>query len=222
MSNDQKTKTSYDAWRIFRIVSEFVEGFETMTSLGASVAIFGSSLTTPDNPYYEQASRLASQLAQKGLAIITGGGPGIMSAANEGAQLANGKSCGICINLPQEKPNPFIDEHYLLHFRYFFVRKVMFIRYARSFVVFPGGFGTMDELFEATTLVKTEKISKIPIILIGKSYWSGLLEWLRATPIAHGNIAAEDLKLLTLTDDLDEAVALIESHCQKVGCLENF
>ena len=158
----------WDAWRIFRILSELVDGFETMISLGPSVAIFGGAQTRGDDPYYHQAAVLAAKLSKAGFGIITGGGPGIMEAANEGAKAAGGKSCGLCIDLPtEEAPNSFIDAKYLLKFRYFFVRKVMFVRYAQAFVVFPGGFGTMDELFEALTLIKTKKISHFPVFLVG-------------------------------------------------------
>jgi uncharacterized protein (TIGR00730 family) len=214
---------AWDAWRLFRILSEFVDGFENMISLGPSVAIFGGSQATGDHPEYEQAAVLASKIAKKGFGIITGGGPGIMEAANEGAQAAGGKSCGLCINLPtEEKPNPFIDQKYLFNFRYFFVRKVMFVRYAQAFVVFPGGFGTMDELFEALTLIKTKKIAQFPVFLIGKAYWSGLLEWLKTSPLHHHYIDMADFKLLTITDDLDEVVRGIERHCDETQCRENF
>ena len=149
MNSDEKKSLDWDAWRIFRILSEFVDGFGTMTQLGPSVAIFGASQTKINDPFYEQAAVLASKISKKGFGVITGGGPGIMEAANEGAKAAGGKSCGLCIDLPtEERPNPFIDEKFLLKFRYFFVRKVMFVRYAQAFVVFPGGFGTLDELLK--------------------------------------------------------------------------
>lgn len=213
----------WDAWRVFRITAEFVEGFETMISLGPSVAIFGSSVTKGNDRYYNMAAVLSAKLCKKGFAIITGGGPGIMEAANEGAKAAGGKSCGLCIDIPtEEAPNPFIDRHYLLRFRYFFVRKVMFVRYAQSFVVFPGGFGTLDELFESLTLIKTKKISSFPVYLVGKAYWSGLVEWLQDTPLNQHCIKAEDLKLFTLTDDLDEIADGIEDHYKKSRSLENF
>lgn len=219
----EKRKLEWDAWRIFRILSEFVDGFETMTQLGPSVAIFGASQTKGNDPYYNQAAVLASKIVQKGFGVITGGGPGIMEAANEGAKAAKGKSCGLCIDLPtEEAPNPFIDPKFLLKFRYFFVRKVMFVRYAQAFVVFPGGFGTMDELFEALTLIKTKKISTFPVFLVGKSYWTGLVNWLKEVPLSHGNIDPDDLKLMTITDDLDEVVDKIVYHCNLTNCLENF
>lgn len=225
MNREKPEKLSHnlDAWRVFRIVSEFVEGFETMVSIGPSVAIFGSSQIKGNDPYYNQAAVLASKLCKKDFAVITGGGPGIMEAANEGAQAAGGKSCGLCIDIPtEEEPNPFIDRKYLLRFRYFFVRKVMFVRYAQAFVVFPGGFGTMDELFEALTLIKTKKIQQFPIYLVGKSYWAGLIDWLKNTPASHHNIELEDLKLLTVTDDLDLVVNGVEAHYKKTKSLENF
>ncbi len=212
-----------DSWRVFRIVSEFVEGFETMTSIGPSVAFFGSALSSSDDPYYQLASSVATELCQKGFGIITGGGAGIMQAANAGAQKAAGKSCGLSIDLPSEEaPNPFIDRKYLLRFRYFFVRKVMFVRYAQGFVVFPGGFGTLDELFEALTLIHTRKIHFFPVYLVGKSYWQGLVDWLRGTVVAGGKLREEDLKLLILTDDPNEIVEGIESHYRKTVRLENF
>jgi hypothetical protein len=212
-----------DAWRIFRIVAEFVEGFEKMVSIGPSVSIFGSAVLKADNPYYAQAVLLSSKLVKAGFAVITGGGPGIMEAANQGAQTAGGKSCGLCIDLPtEEEPNPFIDRDYFLQFRYFFVRKVMFVKYAQAFVSFPGGFGTLDELFEALTLIKTKKIQKFPIYLVGTAYWKGLLKWIEEVPIAQNNLHREDLELMTLTDDLDVVVAGIEDHFKKTRCIENF
>lgn len=223
MSSEERKHLDWDAWRIFRILSEFVDGFETMTTLGPSVAIFGASQTKGDDPYYEQAAVLASKIAQKGFGVITGGGPGIMEAANEGAQAASGKSCGLCIDLPtEEHPNPFIDEKFLLKFRYFFVRKVMFVRYAQAFVVFPGGYGTLDELFEALTLIKTKKIARFPVFLIGTTFWDGALKWLMDTPLKNGYIEPEDLKLFTITDNLDEVVDKIVFHCNLTRCLENF
>jgi uncharacterized protein (TIGR00730 family) len=223
MSSSKKKTQDWDAWRIFRILSEFVDGFGAMTELGPSVAIFGGSQTKGDDPYYEQASVLASKIVQKGFGIITGGGPGIMEAANQGAKAAGGNSCGLCIDLPtEEQPNPFIDQKFLLRFRYFFVRKVMFVRYAQAFVVFPGGLGTLDELFEALTLIKTKKIARFPVFLVGAEYWSGLIEWLMKEPLSHGYIDAEDNKLLTITDDLDEIANKIELHCNLSHCLENF
>lgn len=202
-----------DAWRVFRIISEFVDGFETMTSLGPSVSIFGSARLLSDSPYYQMAVEVAQQISQRGFAIITGGGPGLMEAANKGAQSMNGASCGLAIDLPfEEFTNTFTDPRYRLQFRYFFVRKVMFIRYAQGFVFLPGGFGTMDELFEALTLIQTKKIRKFPIYLMGTSYWSGLFDWIRSTVVKLGCVFEEDLHLLRFTDDPKEVADGIELH----------
>ncbi len=219
-----KKMHALDSWRIFRIMAEFVDGFEAMVSLGPSVAFFGSSNATPPSlEYYEKATILAKKIAEKKFGIITGGGPGIMEAANKGAQLAKGKSCGLCINLPNEAtPNTFIDEKFHLSHRYFFIRKVMFVRYAQAFVVFPGGFGTLDELFEALTLIQTKKITSFPVFMIGKKYWEGLIDWLSNTVEKKQNIERKDLHLFTLTDDIDLVVEKIEKHYQKNRSLENF
>ena len=213
-----------DAWRIFRIMAEFVDGFEAMTSLGPSVSIFGSASPSPtDLKYHEFARKLAQKLAKKGFGIVTGGGPGIMEYANRGAKEAGGKSCGLCIHLPtEEKPNTYIDPSYELGFRYFFVRKVMFVRYAKAFVVFPGGFGTLDEFFEALTLIQTHKTAYFPVYLVGKDYWKGLLDWLRSTVLKHNNIQKEAFDLIRLSDDLDEIVAGIEEHHNQTRSLSNF
>ena len=213
-----------DSWRIFRIMAEFVDGFESMASLGPSVAIFGSTNPTPkDRKYYNLAEKIAAKIVSKGFGIITGGGPGIMECANKGAKEEGGKSCGLCINLPSEsKPNPHIDARYELTFRYFFVRKVMFVRYARAFVIFPGGYGTLDEFFEALTLIQTKKILPFPIYLVGYDYWKGMLDWLRHTVEAHGNIGPDDLKLIQISDDPDEIANGIEAHYKKSAILENF
>lgn len=213
-----------DSWRIFRILSEFVDGFEIMTSLGPSVAIFGSTQPEPrPRSYCPLATEIAKKIAQKGFGIITGGGPGIMECANKGAQEVHGKSCGLCIHLPKEAaPNAYIDPKYALSFRYFFIRKVMFVRYAQAFVVLPGGFGTLDELFEALTLIQTEKIKPFPVYLVGKSYWEGLLTWLQDTVLDHGNIQKADLQLIRLSDDPDEIAAGIETHFKTTQSLENF
>lgn len=218
-----KFSLHWDAWRVFRILSEFVEGFEALMSLGPSVSIFGSSQTKPDDPFYSLATQLSTKIVKKGFAVITGGGPGIMEAANKGASSVKEKSCGVCIDLPtEEEPNQFIDRKYLLSFRYFFVRKVMFVRYAQAFVVFPGGFGTLDELFEALTLVQTKKIQPFPIYLIGKEYWQGLEGWLKETAVKKGYLKAKDLTSMIITDDLDEVVAGIEKHYKHSKSLKNF
>lgn len=219
-----KVAHSLDSWRLFRIISEFVDGFETLTFLGPSVAIFGSTNQKPiDRKYYDLTETIAEKIVQKGFGIITGGGPGIMECANKGAQKAGGKSCGLCINLPSEcKPNPYIDPRYVLNFRYFFVRKVMFVRYAKAFVVLPGGFGTLDEFFEALTLIQTKKIKPFPIYLVGKEYWKGLLDWIKDTVLAHTNIKPTDLDLIILTDDPDEIANGIEKHYREDKPIENF
>ena len=212
-----------DSWRVFRIVSEFVDGFETMTALGPSVSIFGSARLPQESPYYQLGIDVALHVAKKGFAIITGGGPGIMEAANKGAQAAKGNSCGLVIDLPFEsEPNPYIDPRFQLKFRYFFVRKVMFIRYAQGYVFLPGGFGTLDELFEALTLIQTKKIHPFPIYLMGKEYWVGLIEWLKETLLAQNCISSKDLELLTITDDPEEVANGIERHYQRDRAEKNF
>lgn len=214
-----------DSWRIFRILAEFVDGFETMTFLGPSVAVFGSTNPHPKNPkYYELATEISKKIVEKGFGIITGGGPGIMECANKGAQEGGGNSCGLCINLPMEdKPNPFIDPKWELSFRYFFVRKVMFVRYAQAFVVMPGGFGTLDELTESLTLIQTGKIKSFPVYLVGKDYWKGFLDWLKQTVMMeNNNIKKADFDLIRLSDDPDEIASGIEAHYRKTKSLENF
>lgn len=212
-----------DAWRVFRIISEFVDGFETMTNIGPSVSIFGSARLQPTNPYYNLAIDVAQHIAQRGFAVITGGGPGLMEAANRGAQAANGRSCGLAIDLPFEvEPNRYIDPKYRLQFRYFFVRKVMFIRYAQGYIFLPGGFGTMDELFEALTLIQTRKIHPFPIYLMGKEYWAGLLDWIKGKVLIDDCIVAEDLNLLQITDDPEEVANGIERHYQRERAERNF
>lgn len=216
-------KSHLDSWRIFRIVSEFVDGFETMTNIGPSVSIFGSSRASEDSDDYKLATIIAEKIARRGFGIITGGGPGIMEAANKGAQIAKGISCGISINLPfEEKGNHHIDERYKLNFRYFFVRKVMFIRYAQAFVFLPGGFGTLDELFEALTLIQTKKIKKFPLFLVGTNYWTGMMRWLKEFPLKHKCLTNEDLDFCTITDDPDEIVNKIEQHYHLVGKTHTF
>lgn len=213
-----------DSWRVLRILAEFVDGFETMVSLGPSVAFFGSaSPNFKEKKYYEMATLLANMLAERGFGIITGGGPGIMEAANKGAKEAKGKSCGLCIHLPTEdKPNPHVDERFLLNHRYFFVRKVMFVRYAQAFIVFPGGFGTLDEFFESLTLIQTEKIHPFPVFMIGTDYWKGLIDWMKNTAGKLGALSESDFSLFTLTDDLEEVVNKIEEHYRTTLELENF
>jgi uncharacterized protein (TIGR00730 family) len=197
-----------DAWRALRIMGEFIDGFDALARLGPAVSIFGSARTPATDPMYEHARRLAFRLAENGLTIITGGGPGIMEAANRGARDAGGVSVGLGIELPHEQGlNPNVDV--AVDFRYFFVRKTMFVKYAQSFVIFPGGFGTLDELFESVTLVQTGKIEHFPTILFGSHYWGGLLDWLRDTVSTEGKVDRADLDLLRVSDDVDEVVDVI-------------
>lgn len=219
---EQDNQTS-DSWRIFRIISEFVEGFENMMSLGPSVSIFGSARLSAEHPYYQMGVEVAKSLTRKNFAIITGGGPGLMEAANKGAQEAKGNSCGLSIDLPMEyEPNAFIDIKYRLQFRYFFVRKVMFIRYAQGYVFLPGGFGTLDELFEALTLIQTQKIRAFPIYLMGSEYWTGMMDWMRGTLLTNKTISEEDLTLIQITDDPEEVAHGIERHYQRNRIIKNF
>ena len=194
-----------DAWRTLRILSEFIEGFDTLAELPPAVSVFGSARAKPGSEEWELAERLAGALARAGYAVITGGGPGVMAAANKGAQDAGGFSVGLGIELPFEQGlNPHLDIG--IEFRYFFVRKTMFVKYARAFCVLPGGFGTLDELFEALTLVQTGKVTRFPVVLLGTAYWRGLLDWLRDTMLGEGKISPADLDLLCVTDDVDDAV----------------
>ena len=201
--------STQDAWRIFRIMAEFVEGFEVMAGIGPAVSVFGSSRAEPGSKYYGQACELAGKFAREGLAVITGGGPGIMEAANRGACEAGGVSVGLNISLPvEQEANPY--QTISLNFHYFFCRKVMFVKYASAFVCFPGGFGTMDEFFESMTLVQTEKIEKFPVVLIGLDFWEPLVDWIRQSMLGHfEHIDKQDLDLFVLTDDLDEAVSVV-------------
>ncbi len=213
-----------EPWRIFRILSEFVEGFETMKTLGPSVAVFGSSKHMEfDEHYMKMAIDLSKLLVKQGFGIITGGSMGIMSAANKGAKQAKGKSVGLCIDLPtEEKPNPFIDDSYLLKFRYFFVRKVMFTKYAQAFVVFPGGFGTLDEFFEALTLIQTKKMKSFPIYLIGTEFWKDMLSWMKNQMLKKKYISKEDFSLFKVTDDIQEVAKGIKLHYDNNKILENY
>ena len=200
-----------DAWRVFRIMGEFVEGFEALTNLGPAVSIFGSARMGPDDPHYQACVDTSRLLAEAGYAIITGGGPGIMEAANKGAQLGGGPSIGCNIELPFEQfDNPHLDVS--VDFRYFFVRKTMFVKYAQAFVIFPGGFGTLDELFEALTLIQTGKIRDFPVVLFGVDYFRGLLDWIEDTLAREGKISAEDLDLVCCTDDPEEVRDHIIGH----------
>jgi uncharacterized protein (TIGR00730 family) len=205
-----------DPWRVLRIQSEFVEGFGMLAELGRAVSVFGSARTHRDDPEYAVGVRLGAALAEAGYAVITGGGPGTMEAANKGACEAGGTSVGLGIELPFEQGlNPWVDIG--INFRYFFARKTMFVKYAQGFVVLPGGFGTFDELFEALVLVQTRKVTSFPIVLIGTDYWGGLVQWIRNTVLPSGKVSAPDLNLLHLTDDVDEAVAVIRSSVADSG-----
>ena len=221
---DWKEIKANDSWAIFKMMAELVEGFEKMAKIGPCVSIFGSARTKPDNKYFGMAEEIAAKLADKGYGIITGGGPGIMEAGNKGAHSVEGKSVGLNIDLPFEQfNNPYIDSDKLINFDYFFVRKVMFVKYAQGFVVLPGGFGTLDELFEAITLIQTQKIGRFPIVLVGKSYWSGLLDWVRDVMLeTEANISPKDLDLMSLVDTVDEAVKCIDDFYKNSTLKPNF
>ncbi|MEO1256386.1 MAG: TIGR00730 family Rossman fold protein [Bacteroidota bacterium] len=213
-----------NSWVIFRVISEFVEGFEKMAKIGPCVSIFGSARTHPNNQYYKIAEEVAEKVVQHGYGVITGGGPGIMEAGNKGAQNQGGKSVGLNIELPfEQNHNIYIDLDKSIDFDYFFVRKVMFVKYSQGFIVLPGGFGTMDELFEALTLIQTEKIGRFPIVLVGKSYWSGLVDWLEKTMLGQeNNISRGDLNLFSLVDTASEAVEVIDAFYSKYNLTPNF
>ncbi|MBP7836174.1 MAG: TIGR00730 family Rossman fold protein [Candidatus Omnitrophica bacterium] len=199
--------TKEDPWRVFRIMSEFVEGFEVLSKIGNAVSIFGSARTRPDAKYYKLGEEVAYHVAKAGYAVITGSGPGLMEAANKGAQRAGGQSVGLNIHIPcEQKPNKYVDT--LLDFRYFFIRKVMFVKYAKAFVILPGGYGTLDEFFEAINLIQTARINKFPVVLFGSAYWKGLLDWLKDRVLEDGNISPEDLKIFSVVDE-PEAVAMV-------------
>lgn len=212
-----------NSWTMFKVISEFVEGFETLNQTGPCVSIFGSARTKPDHPYYKLAVEIARRLTEEGYGVITGGGPGIMEAGNKGASLAGGTSVGLNIDLPFEQgANPFIDHGKSLQFRYFFVRKVMFVKFAQALVALPGGFGTLDELFEVLTLIQTKKISPVPIILVGSSYWTGLKGWIQNVMLdQERNISPGDLDLLPIVDTADEVIRIINDfYDTKHGQLE--
>lgn len=223
-----KTKTwneikTNDSWAIFKIMAEFVDGYEKLSKVGPSVSIFGSARTKPDNPHYILAEEIAFQLTQHGYGVITGGGPGIMEAGNKGAHRGKGSSVGLNIELPFEQhDNPWIDQGKSLDFDYFFVRKVMFVKYSQGFVVMPGGFGTMDELFEAITLIQTHKIGRFPIILVDKKFWGGLFDWIKNTLLEEGNISEKDLNLFRLVDTAEEAIEHLNNFYDKYQFKPNF
>jgi uncharacterized protein (TIGR00730 family) len=204
-----------DPWRTLRILAEFVEGFDAMARVGPAITVFGSARTKPDDPVYEMSRAIGFKLAQAGYAVITGGGPGAMEAANRGCREGGGLSVGCNIELPHEQGlNAYVDLG--IEFRYFFARKVMFVKYADGFVILPGGFGTLDELFESLTLIQTGKVRHFPVVLVGRAYWAGLLDWIRDTLVARGAVDASDLDLLYVTDDPDDAVAMIQEHAPAV------
>lgn len=212
-----------NSWMIFKVMSEFVEGLEKLAKIGPCVTIFGSARVKPSSPYYKVAEEIAYQLVQQGYGVITGGGPGIMEAGNKGANRAKGKSVGLNIYLPHEqKGNIYIDQDKLITFDYFFVRKVMFVKYSQGFVVMPGGFGTLDELTEALTLIQTKKIGRFPIVLVGKKFWAGLLEWWRKTLVAEKMISEEDQDLFNVVDTPEDAVRVIDEFYSKYLLSPNF
>lgn len=216
-------KNVRDMWRIFRIMSEFVDGFEKMSSLGPCVSVFGSARTPPDHPYYQMGVEVGRRLVERNYGVITGGGPGIMEAANKGAHEAGGVSVGLNIVIPHEQAaNPYVDRDKLINFNHFFVRKVMFVKYAQGFIVLPGGFGTLDEFFESLTLIQTGKSTRFPIILMGSDFWSGMVNWLHDQVLAAGNISPDDPNLFTLTDDPVEAVEIIDAFYKEHALTPNF
>ncbi len=219
--NEIKTN---DSWAIFKIMGEFVSGFETMSRIGPCISIFGSARTKPDDKYYKLAELIAQKIVEAGYGVITGGGPGIMEAGNKGAHLGGGTSVGLNIELPFEQhDNPYIDNDKSLDFDYFFVRKVMFVKYSQGFVVMPGGFGTLDELFEAITLIQTNKIEKFPIILVGTEFWSGVLDWIKSTLLEKfENISATDLDLINLVDTEDEVIDILDAFYKEYELSPNF
>ena len=214
---------STDTWEIFRVMSEMVQGFEKLSKIGPCVSIFGSARTKESNQYYKLAEEIAYLLTKAGFGIITGGGPGIMEAANKGAHFARGKSVGLNITLPHEQsPNPFIDRNKLINFDFFYVRKTMFMRYSMGFIALPGGFGTLDELTEAITLIQTHKLVRFPIILVVKEYWQGLIDWVSTKLVEENTIAAEDLNIFKVVDTAEDAVAAINEFYQTYALKPNF
>lgn len=220
--NWNEIKTN-DSWGVFKIMGEFVEGYEKLAKIGPCVSIFGSARTKQDNPYYGLTERIAKRITDIGFGVITGGGPGIMEAANKGAFENGGTSVGLNIELPfEQQSNPYINRQNSIDFDYFFVRKVMFVKYAQGFVVMPGGFGTLDELFEAITLIQTKKIDKFPIILVGRTYWQGLYDWIKNTMAHERNISPDDLHLIELVDTEDEVVQILKNFYDQFAISPNF
>jgi uncharacterized protein (TIGR00730 family) len=214
---------SNDSWALFKIMSEFVEGYETLSAIGPCISIFGSARTQEGDSNYQLTIAIAEAIAESGYGVISGGGPGIMEAANRGAQKAGGTSVGLNIELPfEQQSNPYIDQDKLINFQYFFVRKVMFVKYAQGFIVMPGGVGTLDELFEAYTLIQTDKVSEFPIILVGRDYWGGLIDWIKETVLKEKNISPEDLDLFELVDTKDEVMDCLNRFYIKDNYKPNF
>ncbi|KYG78063.1 MULTISPECIES: TIGR00730 family Rossman fold protein [Roseivirga] len=234
MNNEDKIKQAFrdrdwneikthDSWVIFKVMAEMVEGFEKLAKIGPCVSIFGSARTKPGTEYYQMAEDIAAKLVRHGYGVITGGGPGIMEAGNKGARSENGKSVGLNIELPHEQGNNiYIDPDKLITFDYFFVRKVMFVKYSQGFVVMPGGFGTLDELFEAITLIQTNKIGRFPIVLVGEAFWSGLIDWVKGTMLKFGNISNTDLDLISIVETPTDAVRVIDEFYSKYLLSPNF
>ncbi|HEU4716810.1 MAG TPA: TIGR00730 family Rossman fold protein [Bacteroidia bacterium] len=235
MTNEEKIRRAFavkdwseikagDSWQIFKIMSEFVEGFEKMQKIGPCVSVFGSARTKPDNKYYKLAEEISEKLCREGYGVISGGGPGIMEAANKGAKQGKGKSVGLNIRLPFEQfANIYVDPDKCINFDYFFVRKTIFLKYSQGFIAMPGGFGTLDELFESLTLVQTSKIAHFPVVLVGSDYWGGLIDWIRSTMLAkEHNVNESDLELFHLVDTADEAVEIITAFYSRYMLKPNF
>jgi len=224
MESENWIEKSHDSWSVFKIMGELVEGYEKLSQLGPCVSIFGSARTKPDNKFYKETVEISESIVKLGLGVITGGGPGIMEAANKGAQKAGGVSVGLNIDLPHEQmPNPFIDSDKVIDFDYFFVRKVMFVRYAQAFVVMPGGFGTLDEFFEAITLIQTHKIERFPIILYGSEFWSGCIEWIKNIVCKKfNNVSEEEMFLFEVVDSKNEIIEILKKFYDKKKFAPNF
>ena len=224
MESENWIEKSHDSWSVFKIMGELVEGYEKLSQLGPCVSIFGSARTKPDNKFYKETVEISESIVKLGLGVITGGGPGIMEAANKGAQKAGGVSVGLNIDLPHEQmPNPFIDSDKVIDFDYFFVRKVMFVRYAQAFVVMPGGFGTLDEFFEAITLIQTHKIERFPVILYGSEFWSGCIEWIKNIVCKKfNNVSDEEMFLFEVVDSKNEIIEILKKFYDKKKFAPNF
>ena len=224
MESENWIEKSHDSWSVFKIMGELVEGYEKLSQLGPCVSIFGSARTKPDNKFYKETVEISESIVKLGLGVITGGGPGIMEAANKGAQKAGGVSVGLNIDLPHEQmPNPFIDSDKVIDFDYFFVRKVMFVRYAQAFVVMPGGFGTLDEFFEAITLIQTNKIERFPVILYGSEFWSGCIEWIKNIVCKKfNNVSEDEMFLFELVDSKNEIIEILKKFYDNKKFAPNF